>query len=309
MMLREVELNVFSWICRGVALVLLCGAAVADDNACGDDIACVIEGGEYYAYIPERVAASPSKGAIFFLHGYKGKAVSEIRQKGFRRLADDLGIAFITVQGLKGTWSFPTAPRHLRDEFSFFDRVLDDVSTRFHVDPNRTLLTGFSSGAFMTWYLACDNPDRFSGYLAIAGAFWQPLPDHCAKGPLYLFHVHGMADQVVPLGGRPLGDGKWIQGDVFESFDIWLRQAGLKSNDAQEFETGHLSCEHWAPKGGLLELCLHEGGHSVRSEWIRRAWLELAKARGWPEYATSTVHARCRDTDNKLTKTEQSRAC
>ena len=252
-----------------MALCLSYGLVYADSASCGDDVACAVDGGEYYVYVPKRLAVLSPKGAIFFLHGYKGKAVNEIRQKGFRRIADELGVVFVTVQGVDGTWSFPTAPRHLRDEFSFFDRVLEDVSARFHVDRDRTLLTGFSSGAFMTWYLACNNPDRFSGYLAIAGAFWQPLPDHCAKAPLYLFHVHGMADQVVPLGGRPLGDGKWIQGDVFESFDILLRQAGLQSSEAREFDTGLLSCERWTPKRGLLELCLHEGGHSVRSEWIR----------------------------------------
>lgn len=266
-----------------------------DHPACGGETACTLEGGEYYIHTPSGMTASQPKGAIFFLHGHRGKAVNEIRVKSFLTMADELGVAFIAVQGLEGTWSFPTAPRNLRDEFSFFDRVLDDVSKRFGVRRDRTLLSGFSSGAFMTWYLACDDADRFSGYAPIAGAFWQPLPESCKTKVPYLFHVHGTSDKVVPLAGRALGEGRWHQGDVFKSFDVWLHQASVPEDSARHYTVGNLQCERWSPNGGVLELCLHDGGHSVRAAWIKRAWMELAKARAWPDYSADTAVAHCKD--------------
>ena len=280
-----------------------------DHTTCGGETACTLEGGEYYVHIPKGLNASQPKGAIFFLHGHRGKAVNEIHNKSFLNMADELGVAFIAVQGLEGTWSFPTAPRHLRDEYAFFDRVLADVSKRFGVRRDRTMLAGFSSGAFMTWYLACDDADRFSGYAPIAGAFWKPLPESCKTKEPYLFHVHGTSDKVVPLAGRALGGGRWIQGDVYKSFDVWLHQASVSEDSARHYTSGNLQCERWSPKGGVLELCLHDGGHSVRAEWIKRAWMELAKARGWPDYATPTVHAHCQDPDDELTDAEQQKAC
>lgn len=221
-------------------------------------------------------------GAIFFLHGHGGNALNEIRNSAFLKMADDLGVAFIAVDGVDGTWSFPNAPQTRRDEFSFFDQVLSDASKRFGIDRQKTMLSGFSSGAFMTWYLACDNAGRFSGYAPVAGAFWEPLPESCRSKTIpYLFHTHGTTDKVVPLEGRWLGGGRWKQGDVRKSFDVWLRQAGIEHQRPETYQDGDLECSRWSPADGVLELCLHSGGHSVKAEWLRKAWEKLARARHW----------------------------
>ncbi len=248
---------------------------------CGEEIPCELTNGEYYVHLPENRQSDEPLGAIFFLHGHLGKAKNVIRNKNFQKMADDLGVAFVAVQGIEGHWSFPTAPRRFRDEPAFFDEVLNDISGRFGVDRKRTMLSGFSAGGFMTWYVACADSDQFAGYAPIAGAFWQPLPDNCPTKAPYLFHVHGTTDTVVPLEGRALRGGRWHQGDVFKSFDIWLRQNGLAEADAKKVTDGKLKCERWVPKTGFLELCLHGGGHSVQANWIKRAWLELSDMKGW----------------------------
>ncbi|MEP1932184.1 MAG: alpha/beta hydrolase-fold protein [Roseibium sp.] len=253
----------------------------SESAACGEEIPCEISDGEYFIHLPVDHEADEPLGAIFYLHGHRGKALNALRNKNFQRMADELGVAFVAVQGVNGTWSFPTAPRSLRDEYVFFDEVLSDLSNRFGVDTDRTMLSGFSSGGFMTWYMACKQSDRFSGYAPIAGAFWEPLPTNCETEPPYLFHVHGTSDTVVPLAGRWLGGGQWKQGDVFESFDVWRRQVGLDETKPVKMTDGGLSCERWSPETGVLELCLHDGGHSVRAEWIKRAWLQLGEMKGW----------------------------
>ncbi|MEP2705657.1 MAG: alpha/beta hydrolase-fold protein [Roseibium sp.] len=253
----------------------------SESAACGEEIPCEISDGEYFIHLPVDHEADEPLGAIFYLHGHRGKALNALRNKNFQRMADELGVAFVAVQGVNGTWSFPTAPRSLRDEYVFFDEVLSDLSNRFGVDRDRTMLSGFSSGGFMTWYMACKQSDRFSGYAPIAGAFWEPLPTNCETEPPYLFHVHGKSDTVVPLAGRWLGGGQWKQGDVFESFDVWRRQVGLDETKPVKMTDGGLSCERWSPETGVLELCLHDGGHSVRAEWIKRAWLQLGEMKGW----------------------------
>jgi polyhydroxybutyrate depolymerase len=251
---------------------------------CGGETACRLEAGEYYVHLPQtRPADAAPLGAILYLHGHRGKAVNAIRNRSFQAMADELGVAFVAVQGVNGTWSFPTAPRALRDEPAFFDDVLHDLSDRFHIDRERTLLSGFSSGGFMTWYMACADSNRFAGYAPVAGAFWEPLPRDCPTGPPYLFHVHGTSDTVVPLEGRWLGGGRWKQGDVFESFKVWRRQNGLAEAAPEALTDGKLSCERWQPKTGFLELCLHNGGHSIEAGWIKRAWTQLSEMKGWPE--------------------------
>lgn len=272
------------WFYRILALTLWLislSSASAAGNSCGGEKPCELQDGEYYVLVPDQLDGKAPKGAIFYLHGHRGKAVNAIKNPAFKAIANDLGILFVAVQGVEGTWSFPTAPRNKRNEYAFFDAVMADVASRYSVDPARTMLTGFSSGGFMTWYFACDDGDRFAGYAPIAGAFWQPLPDKCASPPPFLFHVHGRTDKVVPLEGRALGGGRWHQGDVFKSFGVWQRQLGIKEGTAALYNAGGLNCERWTPDVGVLELCLHDGGHSVRAEWIRRAWHELSKSKGW----------------------------
>lgn len=275
------KLNPFRVLGLLAALAIGPFAANAETETCGEDMPCSVANGTYYIHLPENAVRSQPLGAILYLHGHRGKAINAMKNNSFKRMADELGVAFVAVQGVNGTWSFPTAPRNLRDEPVFFDSVLEDLSERFGVDQDRTLLTGFSSGGFMTWYLACEQSDRFSGYAPIAGAFWEPLPQNCPTDPPYLFHVHGTGDLVVPLEGRWLGGGQWKQGDVFESFDIWRRQTGLAKSAPEKLTDGELSCERWQPEKGFLELCLHTGGHSVRAEWIGRAWTLLSEMKGW----------------------------
>jgi len=254
----------------------------AQSSECRDEVPCQLETGEYYIHLPPEFAADQPRGAILFLHGYRGKALNEIRNKRFKAIADELGVAFAAVNGVKGTWSFPSSPRDYRDEFAFFDEVLTDMGNRFGIDRTRTMLSGFSSGGFMTWYTACHDARLFGGYAPIAGAFWKPEPITCPSPQIpYLFHVHGTSDKVVPMEGRPLGGGRWHQGDVIGSMNVWLKQAGLESTLPHKSTFQNLACESWTATDGLLELCLHGGGHSIKADWIKRAWLRLSDARGW----------------------------
>ncbi|MTI00324.1 PHB depolymerase family esterase [Roseibium sp. RKSG952] len=262
---------------------ILGGTSFANAEKCGGEKPCKVADGEYFIHLPPGIQPGEGVGAIFFVHGYKGSGLNEIRNKSFLKMADDLGVAFVAVNGIEGTWSFPNAPRALRNEFQYFDEVIDSVVASFPVNRNRIMLSGFSSGAFVTWYMACDNSERFAGYAPIAGAFWKPLPDQCATKTPYLFHVHGTQDKTVPFGGRPLGGGRWHQGDVMESFNVWLRRDGLTETSSNTYDDGELSCESWTPEQGFLELCLHQGGHSVKADWIKRAWLALVQKRDWQQ--------------------------
>ncbi len=256
--------------------------AAAPAAACGGaDSPCAVDGGEYRIRMPDVMPANGGRvGAIFFFHGWRGSAKAEMANKTLGQTVSDLGVAFVAMEGEGKTWSFPRSPSSYRDEFAYVEKVVADVVDRFPIDPDRLMASGFSMGGSMVWYLASRMPDRFAGFAPIAGAFWRPQPAACdGKGPPpILMHVHGTADKVVPMAGRPIRD-VYYQGDVYRGLNLWLGRFPQRP-PARRYDQNGLRCEEW---GARIELCLHSGGHSMRAEWIARAWTRLAAKRGWTD--------------------------
>ena len=75
--------------------------------------------------------------------------------------------------------------------------LLDDVASKYAIDPTRVLVTGYSAGGAGVWYLAERNPERFTGAIAIAA---RPRDENLeAFASLPLFMIHSPDDEVVPF--------------------------------------------------------------------------------------------------------------
>lgn len=243
--------------------------------ACGKDSDCVVEGGTYRIALPEGAGPFP---AILFFHPWQGTAEGVMRNGSLLGQAAARGIAVIAPQGVDKSWSFPGSPSRDRDEFAFVDAVLADVEARFPIEMDRIMVSGFSVGASMVWNLACYRGARFAGFAPVAGAYWDPVPETCPSPVPVLIHVHGTADRTVPIRGRGIGIHR--QSDLYESLAQWEQQGGCELPNTARRDA-LLVCRQVSCGGGMLELCLHDGGHSIRTEWVIRAWEELSDIKGW----------------------------
>lgn len=258
--------------CRivGALVAALCVIASERAIACGADTDCKVDGGTYRIDVSGLPDGTPPAGAVMFFHGWQGTAAGVMRN---RRMIDALarrGLAVIAPQGVGKSWSFPGSPSQDRDDFSFVAAVLSDAESRFEIPEGKTVASGFSLGGSMVWYLACQMSGSFAGFAPVAGAFWEPLPESCSDGDPVMVHIHGTSDRTVPMAGRPIGD-HWHQGDVYRSFETLTAAADCPVPSVVPEDDG-LTCKMVSPCGGrLVELCLHKGGHSLRSEWVVRA--------------------------------------
>ncbi|MDI6447677.1 prolyl oligopeptidase family serine peptidase [Anaerobaca lacustris] len=75
--------------------------------------------------------------------------------------------------------------------------LLDEIESKYAVDPERVYLTGLSMGGFGTWTLACRHPERFAAIAPICGGGEWYLADRLRNVPVWAFH--GAKDSVVPL--------------------------------------------------------------------------------------------------------------
>jgi polyhydroxybutyrate depolymerase len=233
--------------------------------------------------MPDGASAAKPVGAIVYFHGFRSSAAASMRFESLVRVAEELGVALIAPDGLEKSWSFPNAPRARRDELAFMHLVLDDALARFPIDPARVMSAGFSIGGTMSWYMACYLGERFAGHTPISGTFWRPHPAECPGPDPFISHVHGTADKVFPLEGRLIRQ-TWQQGNTPEAV-AFFRTRGGNAPVVEHYQDGKLDCTNAATvNGGAVELCLHEGGHSVRGEWIKRGWMRLAAFKGWTEF-------------------------
>ena len=253
---------------------------------------CEVDSGSYHIALPDTPGTDEKLPVVIFMHGYGSIGANTM---GNRQLVDPFlenGYAFIAPNGLPrgngvgGTWIFHPDQSQRRDELSFMQDILDDAVRRFDLDRSRVLLSGFSAGAFMTTYLACRAPDAFTAYAPVSGGFWRPHPESCA-GPVKLLQTHGWADGTVPLEGRIIANGRFRQGDIFHTLQIWRDTNGCDQMRADERSTKN---DQWTRKwthcdpDSALELVLWPGGHALPDGWSDMAidWFEGVSAESRP---------------------------
>ena len=127
----------------------------------------------------------------------------------------------------------------------------------------------------MVWNLACSHPSEFTGFIPISGTFWLMPPPSCEGPANSIVHIHGTQDRTVPLDGRRIRETK--QGQVATALITYERFGDFGA--AESYETDALRCETRAnPAGEILDLCLFDGGHSFRTEYLKHGLDRLAEA-------------------------------
>ncbi len=268
------------------------------DNLCGEiGNACQVKLGSYNVALPKASLPDRKTGrkipAVIFFHGAGRSGADTLKNTSMIQAMNNRGYAVIAPSGLKRPnsrfgpgWSFiPQRPK-MRDELAFTREVLADASTKFSIDRDQILMSGFSIGGSLVWYLACQDSKVATAYAPVAGAFWFPEPTaQDCSGPIKLMQTHGWRDKTVPLEGRPLGGGSIQQGDVFHSLKIIREVNQCKGLRADEFETNStvsstsLFWQRWWTRcipTSNLRLVLHTGGHTIPKGWTQMAldWFE-----------------------------------
>ena len=242
-------------------------------QACGPESQCRLGDRHYYIAMPDGHNGKTPIPALIFAHGYQGSALGIIRNPRLRKVANDLGIAFIAVKSRGESWSTINAPSGSRrgeaDELAYFDAVKKDVTARFAVDPRKIVMSGASTGGMVTWTLACERSDSFAGFIPMSGTFWGPGPRTCKGRVANIVHFHGDKDRTVPLNGRPVAGTH--QGSVPKALALYRAYGDFDAPRKQRLDG--LRCENSAnAAGNIVNFCLYDGGHSFRSSNVAVAW-------------------------------------
>ena len=147
----------------------------------------------YLVYLPDGYDANPGKRwpLILFLHGSgeRGDSLPKVSTQGLPKLI---------AQGQKfpAIIISPQCPEHDWWQVPNLSQLLDDVSAKYRVDPDRISVTGLSMGGFGAWSLALAYPARFAAIAPICGGGDPSDAARLKKLPIWAFH--GGKDDTVP---------------------------------------------------------------------------------------------------------------
>ncbi|WP_447972313.1 carboxylesterase family protein [Nitrospira sp. Kam-Ns4a] len=141
-------------------------------------------------YVPPSYRPAQAYGLVVCLHGagFTGDAYLE-RWKA--RLGDQYILACPTF--IQGTWWTRAAEELVL-------ATIRTVEARYHIDPDRILLTGMSNGGIGTWLIGVHHAALFAGIAPMASGLDEvlyPFLENLRATPAYI--IHGAKDQVMPV--------------------------------------------------------------------------------------------------------------
>lgn len=225
------------------------------------DLQTLVSGGverTYLLHLPPNVDAAP-RALILSLHGYTATAAEQERLDGLGSLADEKGFIVVYPQGLGEPPGWRVGPLEAGDDdLAFLSDLIDDLASRYPIDPRRIYATGISNGGGMVDRLGCRMADRIAAIAPVSGAYLFSGDCQPAR-PMPVLAFHGTGDDIVPYQG----EGRALP-PIRDWAEAWAQRDGCRSGPTVTLQQGAATVERWADCQGDSEVQLvtiDGGGH------------------------------------------------
>lgn len=211
---------------------------------------------DYRLYIPAMYTGSTTVPLVLNLHGYTSNAAEQEFYGNFRPIADTANFLIvhpngtIDPQGNRFWNTFGTGSTV--DDVGFLSNLIDSLSAKYNIDPNRIYSTGMSNGGFMSYSLACERSDKIAAIASVTGSMITPKLNACdPQRPVPVMEIHGTADNTVPYNGSALSGfvpiptlvAAWVQKNGCNPTPIFTPVPDINTTDG-------CTAEHYLYTGG-----------------------------------------------------------
>jgi polyhydroxybutyrate depolymerase len=194
---------------------------------------------------------------------------------GFDGIADQRGWAVVYPRSDGQDWAVgctacTNAARGGIDDVRFVEDVLDDLAKSIPLDTRHVWAAGFSQGALLAHFLACEIPDRIAAFASVAATMIEQVVVGCepARKVPWLF-VHGSEDPILPAGGRAGAFARTISiettADIWAEFDGCAEPAAISElPDGGDLASTRVRLHDWDGCDAAVDVLWYEvvgGGH------------------------------------------------
>lgn len=169
-------------------------------------------------FVPSSVTPGEPAPLIVLLHGYGGSGNQIEAYFGLEHVAQERGILLVHPSGTPDAYGnrfWDAAEACCRrdsppvDDSTYLNDILDAVSQRYAVDPERVWFVGHSNGGFMSYRMACDHADRVAAIVSLAGTSHLD-PTLCRpSSTVSVLQIHGTQDYVIAYEGGEIFDREY----------------------------------------------------------------------------------------------------
>ncbi len=202
---------------------------------------------------------------VLFLHGAGGNSEGAAKKYGWTRKADEESFIVVfpeaTPLDLTKPSHFRTNPNvwnsglpHVKksvDDIAYLRKVIEDVSKRYKVDPRRVYMTGFSSGASMTFRAGIELSDILTAIAPVSGHLMVEHPK--PKRTMSMMLIVGDADPLNPIDGGP-AKNPWTphlvnKPPMIASVLDWLKLLNIAPTQKTVEKKGGVTFTRYGPNG------------------------------------------------------------
>lgn len=146
-----------------------------------------------FLYVPDTYSQDKPAALAVMLHG--AGAPAEQGLSLLQRYADAHNMILIAPASREYSWDIIASDAFGADVI-FIDQALEQAFSRYHIDPTRIAIGGFSDGASYGLCLGLTNGDLFTHLLAFSPGFAYTIT---TAGEPDVFISHGIKDAVLPV--------------------------------------------------------------------------------------------------------------
>jgi polyhydroxybutyrate depolymerase len=271
--------------CRKGALVCPAGVLTAGDQ----DRTLVVDGTTraYTMHLPANYSGGTPVPLVLDFHPMALGASWEQANSGYAQLSDQEGFIVVWPLGLENTWNVGPccALSTPADDFGFARALVRQLSSEACIDPQRVYAVGFSLGASMAYYLACQQAEVFAAVAASSMDLFVDSEITCNPSrAVSEISFRGTADTVTPYAGgssSPPGHADMVHTllGATGTFEKWAALNQCTGTPTAEDANG---CSTYATCQDSTEvtLCTTQGGGQVTGD-ASIAW-KLLKRHAMP---------------------------
>ncbi len=230
----------------------------------------------YVLALPPNYYDTPEKDfpLVIGMHGTGGSASQFESDYRFEDFANESKFIAVYPEGVQSsgflglrTWNAGTccdyALDHQIDDIKFIRELIDEVVSRYNVNPKRVYATGMSNGGMMAYRLACELPEKIAAIATVSCSMVVSEPCNPSRA-VPILHIHSILDTKIPYQGG-IGIGGYHFPPIDSVLTSWAIENSCETPSQIIINNDKYSFKKWSACEGntAIEYYLtQDGGHA-----------------------------------------------